>query len=50
MVPKIWSATDRIICHFEPLFALLPSNNPKNSNFEKIKILPGDIFILTGVT
>ena len=24
MVPEIWSATDRIFCHFGPFFALLP--------------------------
>ena len=24
MVPEIWSATDRISCHFGPFFALLP--------------------------
>ena len=24
MVPEIWNATDRISCHFGPLFALLP--------------------------
>ena len=32
MVPEIWSATDRIFCHFGPFFALY---NPKNQNFEK---------------
>ena len=38
MVPKIWSMTDRIICHFGPFFALLPPpKNPKNQNFEKMK-------------
>ena len=25
MVPQIWSAIDRIFCHFGPFFALLPS-------------------------
>ena len=24
MVPEIWSTTERIFCHFGPLFALLP--------------------------
>ena len=33
MAPKIWSATDRIFCHFGPVFALLPSNNQKNQDF-----------------
>ena len=26
-----------IFCHFGPFFALLPSNNPKTQNFEKLK-------------
>ena len=46
MVPQIWSATDRIFCHFGLFFALLPPNNPKNQNFEKMKKTPGDIIIL----
>ena len=49
MVPEIWSATDRIFCHFGPFFALLPPpplNNQKNQNFEKMKKKPGDIIIL----
>ena len=37
---------DKIFCHFGPFFALLPPNNPKNQNFEKMKNLPGDIIIL----
>ena len=37
MVPKIWSVTDRICCHFGPFFAFDPINNPKNQNFEKPK-------------
>ena len=45
MVPDIWSASDRIFCHFEPFFALLPTNNPENLNFEKIKKAPGDIIL-----
>ena len=47
IVPEIWSMTDKIFCHFEPLFALFPypknpnnqttnPNNPKNQNFQKI--------------
>ena len=43
---EILSATDRILCHLGPVFALLPPNNPKNKNFEKIKKTPGDIIIL----
>ena len=43
MVHEIWSATDIIFCHSRPFFALLPPNNPKNQNFEKMKKLPGDI-------
>ena len=47
MVPEMWSATDRIFCHFEPLFALLlPPNTLKNQNFEKIKKPPRNIIIL----
>ena len=37
MVPEIWSATDRIVYHFGLFFTLLPLNNPKNQNFEKMK-------------
>ena len=40
MIPEIWSATDRIFCHFRPFFALLP----KTQNFE-IKKPPEDIII-----
>ena len=46
MVFQLWSATDKIFCHFGPFFALLPPNNPKNQNFEKLKKGPGDIIIL----
>ena len=46
MVPKIFSATDRLFCHFGLFFALLPPNNLENQNFEKTKITPGDIIIL----
>ena len=46
MVPETWSMTDRIFCHFGLFFALLPSNNPKNQNIEKMKKLPGEIVIL----
>ena len=46
MVSEILSATDRIFCHFEPFFTLLPPNHPKKQNFEKIKKTPGDIIIL----
>ena len=47
MVPEIWSATDKIFCHFGPFFfSLLPPNNLKNQNFEKMEKKPGDITIL----
>ena len=46
MVPQIGSATDRMFCPFGLFFALLPANNPKNQNFEKMKKLPGNIIIL----
>ena len=42
---EIWSATDRIFCHFGLFFALLPPNNLKNQNFEKMKKMPRDIII-----
>ena len=45
MVPEIWSMTDRIFCHFGPFFALLPPNNFKNRNLEKLKKRPGDIIL-----
>ena len=37
MVPQIWSTTDRIFCHFGPSFALLPTHDPKNQNFVRMK-------------
>ena len=46
IVPKIWSTTDRIFCHFGPYFALSPPNNPKIQNFEELKKTTGDIIIL----
>ena len=35
LVPKIWSATDRIFCHFGPFFALLHPYGPRKSKFLK---------------
>ena len=35
MVTEIWSATDRIFCHFGLFSALLPSKNPGKFFFEK---------------
>ena len=46
MIPEIWSAMDRIFCHFGPFLALLPSTNPKNQKFEKLKKMPEDIIKL----
>ena len=48
MIPEIWSVTDRIFSHFGPFFAFYPYplNNPKNQNFEKMKITPRDIITL----
>ena len=37
---------NRFFCHFGPVFALLPPNNPENKNFEKIKKTLGDTIIL----
>ena len=42
---QIWSATDKMFCHFGPFFVLLPPQ-PKKSNFEKLKKNPGDIITL----
>ena len=50
MVLEIWSAKDRIFCHFRPFFALFPYNK-KNQNFgKKKKKTPGDIIILQKCT
>ena len=46
MVPGKWSMTDRIFCHLGPFFALLPPNNPKNQNLEKLKKISRDTIIL----
>ena len=47
MVPKIWSAMDKIFLSFWIIFwPFLPTNNLKNQNFEKMKKPPGDIIIL----
>ena len=45
MVPKIWSATDRIFCHSGPFFAFYPPMDLENQNFEKMKTTPEDITI-----
>ena len=35
-VPEIWSAKDRLFCHFGPFFALLlQPKDPENENLEK---------------
>ena len=46
MASEIQSDTDRFLCHFKSLFALLPSNNLQNQNFEKTKHTSGDKIIL----
>ena len=47
-VPQIWYVTDVIlIFHFGLFFALFNHrNSPKNQNFKRMKITPGDIIIL----
>ena len=35
MVPEIWSVADRFFLSFWTVFALLPSNNPKNQNLKR---------------
>ena len=39
-------ATDKIFCHLGPFYALLPSFDPDNENFEKMKKYAGDIISL----
>ena len=46
MVPEIWSATDRISCHYGLFFAFYPPKEPENQNFEKMKKTLDDIIIL----
>ena len=46
MVPEMWSATDRLFCHYGPFFALLPPMDQENQNFEKLKKTLEDIIIL----
>ena len=46
MVPEIWSATDRISCHYGLFFAFYPPMEPENQNFEKMKKTLDDIIIL----
>ena len=35
MVPEIWSVTDKIFCHFWPIFAPIPPYEPRKSKFWK---------------
>ena len=35
MVPYIWSTTDRMFCHFGPIFALWAPSQPAKSKFYK---------------
>ena len=46
MVPKIWSATERVFCHFGPFFAFYNPMDPKNQILKKWKKTPGHIIIL----
>ena len=47
MVPEIWSAKDKIFCHYGLLFApTFPFMDPENQNFEEIKKALEDIIIL----
>ena len=45
MVPQISSTTDRIFCYFGLFFAIIPSNNLENQNFNKMKRLPENIIL-----
>ena len=46
MVPEIWSAADRIVCHVGLFLSTYPPNNVENQDFEKMNKIPGDIIIL----
>ena len=46
MLPEMWSAIDRIFCHFWLFFALLPPWRPRKSKFGENEKTPGDIIIL----
>ena len=48
MLSKVWSATDKIFCHFEPFFANLSHSQPEKSNFQKMK--KSDCFLRYGAT
>ena len=41
----IWSATDRIFCHYRPFFALSPPYGPRKSKFEKMKKTLEDVIL-----
>ena len=45
-VPEKQSETDKAPCHFEPIFGLLPTKNPKNQNFEEMKKASRDDIVL----
>ena len=49
MVLEIWSATDRIFCHFEPFFALGYTNDLENQNSQTIKKHLEILFFYTSV-
>ena len=44
--PRYRVQETEFFCHFGLFFAHLPTNNPKNQNFEKMKKPPEDIIIL----
>ena len=54
-VTEVWNETDRLFCHFGPLFTLIyplfthylptPQAKPENQNFEKMKKASGDVII-----
>ena len=46
MIPEIWSTTDIIFGHSGPFFALFPSMDPANQNFQKMQKTSEDIIIL----
>ena len=57
MIYEVWSATNKIFCHFGLFLPFTPPpppspplNNTENQNLEKMKKTPGDIIILQKCT
>ena len=47
IIPEVWSATNKIFCHFAPFLHFYPyRNNLKMKLLKKMEKTPGDIIIL----